>query len=37
MILHPGTKLTGRGTGQATMEGEIVDSLTVVQIAALVE
>ena len=35
--LHPAMKLTGRGTGQAAMEGEVVDSLTGAQIAALVE
>ena len=35
--LHPGTKLTGAGTGQAAMEGELLDSVTGEQIAALVE
>ena len=37
LSLHPVSKLTGSGTGQATMEGELLDSVTGAQIAALVE
>ncbi len=37
MNIHPGSKLTGAGTGEAAMEGEIVDSMTGEQLAALVE
>jgi hypothetical protein len=33
----PQTKLTGLGLGQATSEGEIVDSITTVQIAAAID
>lgn len=32
--LHPGTKLTGAGAGGASMEGEIIDSVTGEQLAA---
>jgi hypothetical protein len=35
--LHPGTRLTGAGAGGASVEGELVDSLTGEQLAALVE
>lgn len=35
--IHPGSKLTGAGTGGASMEGEIIDSVTGVQIAAVVQ
>lgn len=35
--LHPGSKLTGAGTGGAAMEGEIVDSKTGAQLAAFVQ
>ncbi len=37
MNIHPGSKLTGSGTGEAAMEGELLDSLTNEQIVALVE
>lgn len=37
MNLHPASKLTGAGTGEAAMEGEVVDSQTGAQLAALVE
>lgn len=37
MNIHPGSKLTGSGTGEAAMEGEVLDSFTNEQIAALVE
>lgn len=35
--LHPGSKLTGAGTGGASMEGEIVDPATGRQLAAFVQ
>lgn len=35
--LHPASKLTGAGLGEASMELEIVDSVSGAQIAALVE
>lgn len=35
--LHPGSKLTGAGTGGAAMEGEIVDPATGRQLAAFVQ
>ncbi len=35
--LHPGTKLTGAGVGGASMEGEIVDSVTGKQLGAVVQ
>ncbi len=35
--LHPGTKLTGAGLGGASMEGEIVDSVTGKQLGAVVQ
>lgn len=35
--LHPASKLTGAGTGGASMEGEIVDSVTGEQLAAVVQ
>ena len=35
--LSPATKLTGAGTGGASMEGEIVDSVTGKQLAAVVQ
>ena len=34
--LHPGSKLTGAGTGRASMEGEILDAITGKQLAAFV-
>ena len=37
MNLHPGSKLTGAGTGGASMEGEVIDSVTGVQLAAVVK
>ncbi len=37
MNLHPGSKLTGAGTGQASMEGEVIDSVTGEQLAAVVK
>ncbi len=37
LSLHPASKLTGAGAGEAAMEGELVDSVTGAQIAALVE
>ena len=35
--LHPGTKLTGAGAGGASMEGEVVDSVTGKQLGAVVQ
>jgi hypothetical protein len=35
--LHPASKLSGAGTGGATMEGEIIDSVTGNQLAAVVQ
>ena len=35
--LHPGSKLTGAGTGGAAMEGEIIDSITGEQLAAVIQ
>ncbi|MCZ6654885.1 MAG: DUF3313 domain-containing protein [Planctomycetota bacterium] len=35
--LHPGTKLTGAGLGGASMEGEVVDSVTGKQLGAVVQ
>lgn len=35
--LHPGSKLTGAGLGGASMEGEIVDSVTGAQLAAIIQ
>ncbi len=37
MNIHPGSKLSGAGTGEAAMEGEVIDSITGKQLAALVE
>jgi hypothetical protein len=37
MNLHPGTKLTGAGAGGASMEGEVIDSVTGAQLAAVVQ
>ena len=37
MKLHPGTNLTGAGRGGATMEGEVVDSISGKQIGAVVQ
>lgn len=37
MNLHPGSKLTGAGTGGASMEGEVIDSVTGEQLAAVVK
>lgn len=37
MNLHPGLKLTGAGTGGASMEGEVIDSVTGEQLAAVVK
>jgi hypothetical protein len=37
MSIHPGTKLTGAGTGSAALEAELVDSVSGRQLAALVE
>ncbi len=36
LSLHPGAKLTGAGAGSASMEGEVVDSLTGEQLLAVV-
>ncbi|MBK7405061.1 MAG: DUF3313 domain-containing protein [Phycisphaerales bacterium] len=35
--IHPGARFAGAGTGGAAMEGEVVDSLTGVQLAAAVQ
>lgn len=35
--LHPASKLTGAGTGGASMEGEIIDSVTGEQLGAVVQ
>lgn len=35
--LHPGSKLTGAGAGGAAMEGEIVDSISGRQLAAMMQ
>ncbi|MHC5016878.1 MAG: DUF3313 domain-containing protein [Planctomycetota bacterium] len=35
--LHPGSKLMGAGTGGASMEGEIIDSLSGRQLAAVIQ
>ena len=35
--VHPGSKLTGAGTGGAAMEGEVIDSVTGEQLAAVVK
>lgn len=35
--LHPAGKLTGTGTGGASMEGEVIDSVTGKQLAAVVK
>lgn len=35
--VHPGSKLTGAGTGGASMEGEVIDSMTGEQLAAVVK
>ncbi len=35
--LHPGSKLTGAGTGGASMEGEVIDSVTGEQLGAVVK
>jgi hypothetical protein len=35
--LHPASKLSGAGTGGASMEGEVVDSVTGEQLAAVVQ
>ena len=35
--LHPATKLTGAGLGGASMEGEVVDSVTGKQLGAVVQ
>ncbi|MHC4990346.1 MAG: DUF3313 domain-containing protein [Planctomycetota bacterium] len=35
--LHPGSKLTGAGAGGASMEGEVIDSVTGEQLAAFVK
>ncbi len=35
--LNPGSKLSRAGTGEAAMEGELLDSVTGEQLAALVE
>ena len=37
MNVHPGTKLTGAGTGGASMEGEVIDSVTGAQVAAVIQ
>lgn len=37
MNLHPGSKLSGAGTGGASMEGEVIDSVTGEQLAAVVK
>lgn len=37
MNLHPGSKLTGVGTGGASMEGEVIDSVTGEQLGAVVK
>ena len=34
--LHPASKMTGAGTGGAAMEGEVIDSVTGEQLAALI-
>ena len=34
--IHPGSKLAGAGTGGASMEGEVIDSVTGKQLAAVV-
>lgn len=34
--LHPGSKLSGAGTGGASMEGEIIDSITGEQLAGVI-
>jgi hypothetical protein len=35
--LHPGSKLMGAGTGGASMEGEILDSVTGRQLGAVIQ
>lgn len=35
--LHPGSKLSGIGLGGASMEGEVVDSITGAQLAAVIQ
>lgn len=37
MNLHPASKLTGAATGGASMEGEVIDSVTGEQLAAVVK
>ena len=37
MNLHPASKITGVGTGGASMEGEVVDSVTGRQLAAVIQ
>jgi hypothetical protein len=37
LSLHPASKLTGAGTGSASMEGEVIDSVTGKQLAAVVQ
>lgn len=37
LSLHPASKLTGAGTGNVAMEGEVIDSVTGEQLAAVVK
>ena len=37
MNIHPASKLSGAGTGGASMEGEVVDSVTGKQLAAVIQ
>lgn len=35
--IHPASRMTGAGTGGAAMEGEVIDSVTGEQVAAIVQ
>ena len=37
MNLHPASKLSGAGTGGASMEGEVIDSVTGKQLGAVIQ